>query len=630
MAIEISNESQQVLMAFAGYLVGVIAFGIFSHSFLTRSNFVKEYFIGGRGLGGWVLALTVAATAVSGGTFMGFPSLIYSNGWVMALWIASYMMVPLTAMALMGKRINQVARMSGAVTMPDVFRDRFGSPTLGIFATSLILLFLTFNLVAQFKAGGLVMKEAFQLAPPLAQLERYRVTSDARLELYFRNESGDVEKSLTPLPTTTAKLHGEPTVDIDRRQVVVEYQLADGRIVSKHIRFPAERLTLPLLGWRVEKGYLLGLLVFAFTVVAYTTYGGFWAVTWTDVFEGLVMLMGVLLMAILAVRAVPEHVGSGTTGLAAATHHLQDQDPRLVYGPGPNDFLPLGLAFSFFLMWSVTSPGQPGGMVRLMSFKDTPSLRRAMVVVGFYYFITYISLLVIFICARAIFPSEYLRDMGSEGEPDSIMPAMARKIAPSPLLAGLLLAAPYAAIMSTVAAFLLLISSSLVRDLYQRTLRPNASERSMKRLSYSITALVGVGVTIAAMNPPTFLQYIIVFTSAGQGCAFLFPMLLTLYWRRTTRQGVLAGMLGGVVTVISLYVLGWIDNRTQSDPTHPMQRWLYWIPNWGESRGDLFAPLALGGLDPVAWGLLNSLLLTIIVSWLTPIDTERANRYFPK
>src|SRR5919201_7172565 len=117
------------------------------------------------------------------------------------------------------------------------------------------------------------------------------------------------------------------------------------------------------------------------------------------------------------------------------------------------------------------------------------------------------------------------------------MPAMTRRLA-HPLVAGLLLAAPYAAIMSTVAAFLLMISSSLVRDLYQRTFNPDVSPRVIKASSYLVTALVGVVVVVGALNPPGFLQYIIVFTGSGQGCAFLVPMALTLYWPRATRQGV--------------------------------------------------------------------------------------------
>lgn len=558
MNLTLSSESRQVLIAFGCYLVGVLALGFFSHRYLRRGSFVSEYFLGNRGLGPWVLALTVAATAVSGGTFMGFPSLIYTNGWVMALWIASYMVVPLTTMALMGKRINQVARIAGSVTVPDVLRDRFGSPALGLLSTCLILLFLTFNLVAQFKGGGLVMKEA--------------------------------------------------------------------------MRLPPATVVIPVVEWSVDQGYLIGLGIFAFTVIAYTTYGGFWAVTWADVLEGLVMLFGVILMAILAVRAVPpiEVEGETVTGLAAATERLRRTDPELVRGPGPNHFLPLGMAFSFFCMWSLMAAGQPSGMVRLMSFRDTPSLRRAMMLVVAYYVLTYLLLVVIFVCARAIFPTEYLKEIGTEGQPDSIMPAMVRHLTrDTPWLGGILLAAPYAAIMSTVAAFLLLISSSLVRDIYQRTINPNAPDWVMKLSSYGVTALVGLVVGFFALRPPAFLQYVIVFSASGQGCSFLMPMLLTLYWPRTTRQGVLAGVVGGLLTLLIFYVLGWLDAadiRPYSGELVPT--WATWL-GYGSERFDAFAPLNALGVDPLVWGVLVSLILTVGVSLLTKPDAELTARYFP-
>lgn len=529
----LSPDSVEVLVAFGIYLVGVMALGIISHRFIKRGSFVKDYFLGNRGLGPWVLALSIAATAVSGGTFMGFPSLIYSNGWVMALWIAGYMVVPLTAMVLLGKRLNQVARIGGSVTVPDVFRDRFQSPTLGAVATVILLTCLAVNLVAQFKGGGLVMREAMKLTPM------------------------DI-----PLP----------------------------------------------FGLSVDRGYLIGLVIFAGTVVAYTTYGGFWAVTWTDVLEGLVMLVGVIMLAILAVRAVP---GIGDkTGLEAATEHLRRQDPALVTLPGPKDFLPLGLAFSFFLQWSIIGAGQPGGMVRLMAFKDSASVRRATLMVCGYYVLTYIGLVIIFVCARAIYPTQYLHDIGTEGKPDSIMPAMIRTVSPRPFVAGMLLAAPYAAIMSTVAAFLLLISSGLTRDIYQRLINPNASHWTMRILSIASTAFVGLAVTIAALHPPPFLQYIIVLSTAGLGCAFLIPMALTIYWRRATRQGVLAAMVGGFLTLVALYAVGWLNLVPQP-------------------RRDPLAPYVLLGLDPLVWGLLVSAVLGVGVSLATRPDETQLKKYFP-
>lgn len=633
MGLELSAGSGPVLIAFACYLLGVALLGVFSHRYLERGNFVKEYFLGNRGLGGWVLALTVAATAVSGGTFMGFPSLIYTNGWIMALWIASYMVVPLTSMVLLGKRINQVARLTGSVTVPDVLRDRFDSPTLGIVATLLILLFLPFNLVAQFKAGGLVLKEALRLRPVEARFLSAEVGTDDRLHLSFQLPNGDVEVLPIAVPAPAARYLPEQTRDFfEERRLVVAFEVGE-KVVEKPVSYPPQRIHLPGFQRSLDLGYLLGLVIFAATVVAYTTYGGFWAVTWTDVLEGLVMLAGVVVLAILAVGMVPPV--DGLTGLAAATEHLRRQDPQLVQGPGPKNFLPFGLALSFFLMWSLMGAGQPSVMVRLMSFRDSVSLRRALVLVCGYYLLTYLSLLIIFICARAIYPTQYLGEIGSEGEPDSIMPVMARTAAP-PALAGFLLAAPYAAIMSTVAAFLLLISSSLVRDLYQRTINPDVSPATLRLVSYFTTGMVGLVVLIGALNPPDYLQYLIVFTGSGQGCSFLVPMLLALYWRRTTRQGTLAGMLGGFFAVFGLYVLGWIDNACRSPGgAIGWVRWLgerlAWFPGWGEPRpGGRFAPLYPGGLDPLVWGLAAALILGVGVSLLTRPDERLVRRYFPR
>jgi SSS family solute:Na+ symporter/sodium/pantothenate symporter len=266
------------------------------------------------------------------------------------------------------------------------------------------------------------------------------------------------------------------------------------------------------------------------------------------------------------------------------------------------------MAFSYFLMWSLSSAGQPSGMVRLMSFRDSQSLRKAMVVVCGYYTLTFSCLVIIFICARAIYPHDFMLSHG--GVPDSVMPQMARRLAPHPLIAGMLLASPYAAVMSAVAAFLLVISSSLTRDIYQRSINPNVSTRTMRVVSYTVTTVVGVGVMIAALKPPTYLQYLIIFTGSGQSSAFLMPMLGCLYWKRATKRGMLAGMLGGGLTVFALYVIGWTCG--------------------GSGRADNFAPYYLLGFDPLVWGLSASTLLMVLVSRLTQPEPEQVAKYFPE
>jgi Na+/pantothenate symporter len=103
---------------------------------------------------------------------------------------------------------------------------------------------------------------------------------------------------------------------------------------------------------------------------------------------------------------------NGLKGLAAATERLRQFQPPggqvgdLISAQVPYAFLLLGMAFSFFIMWPFFSAGQPSGMVRLMAFEDAPSLKRALVLVAFYYTLTYFSLMVIFICARAMFPTQ--------------------------------------------------------------------------------------------------------------------------------------------------------------------------------------------------------------------------------
>ncbi len=590
-----AGGSNAAIVTFSIYIVGVMVLAWLSNRLLQSKSFLSEYFLGSRSLGVWAFALTFAATSSSGGSFIGFPSLVYTHGWIVGLWIGSYMIVPIVSMGLLAKRINQVARKSGAITVPDILRDRFESPAFGGIATGLIVFFMVFNLIAQFKGGSVILQTLLQDVP------------------LFR----DASHSLADM------LHG-----------------------------------VPILGGSEDKpGYLLCLLVFTVAVVVYTTYGGFRAVVWTDVMQGLVMVGGVMLMLPLALWAVGG-LGNATRDMARMTPPnkvklelsvrdsidatfnippntwlvMEDGDSRRVFrtsaraqilageqtatyrvsknessreipgieityakqveslmpddlghdvtvrvletkeyangagrpgvyvtGPGPHassdaGFLPFSLAVSFFFMWTFSGAGQPSNMVRLMAFNNAVTLRRSIFMVSIYYTLIYFPLVIIFCCARVLLP-------GWETESDRIMPEMAKvttELINMPWLAGLLVAAPFAAVMSTMDSFLLMISSAIVRDIYQRNINPEASEKTIKRLTYAATIAVGTIAMLAAVSPPQFLQDIIVFTGSGLSTSFLAPAVLMLYWPRFNRQGALAGMLGGFVTHVSLYAAGTI------------------------------------------------------------------------
>ncbi|MCA9133660.1 MAG: hypothetical protein KDA45_10915, partial [Planctomycetales bacterium] len=250
------SNSNSAIVAFAIYTALVLLLAWLSSRITKKGSFLSEYFLGGRNLGVWAFALTFAATSASGGSFIGFPSLVYTHGWSLALWISSYMLMPLVALGLLAKRLNQLARKTDSITIPDLLRARFESPIFGLIATVLIVFFMTFNLIAQFKGGSVILQT---------------LLSDVPL-----------------------------------------FQTAS-------LMFASVATQLPFIGTDVDPSYLLCLCVFAVAVVVYTTYGGFRAVVWTDVLQGFVMVLGILLLLPMTLSLVG--------GLHNATSDLATTSP---------------------------------------------------------------------------------------------------------------------------------------------------------------------------------------------------------------------------------------------------------------------------------------------------------------
>ncbi len=515
------------LVALAIFTLVSLGLGVVANLVASRkAGFLQKYFLGNRSLGALAVALTAAV--MSGGTFVGFPSLVYSFGWVVGLWIASYMVAPLTVLGVLGKRIGQLSRKTGAITLPDLFRERFGSPALGLLTSLLIIFFLTCNLIPQFKAGGVILKNV--------------------------------------LPS------------------------------SAHTWVSGQNAGTP-----IDTGYIVGLAIFTATVVAYTAYGGFLAAVWTDVFQSLVMAVGVILLFPLAMNAAG--------GLEAATYKgMALAGDGFAFGPGAGRaFHPLTLAFSFFVMWAITGMGQPSTLVRLMAFRDSRTLRWSILYLTFYNLCIYVPIIFIFIAARSILPPLE--------HPDEAMPRLVIQLA-NPYVAGLILAAPYGAVMSTVSGFLLIVASGLVRDVYQRFFRPTASEREVAIASYSATVAIGLLAAGIAVKPPEYLQMIVVFASAGMASAFLMPALLGAFWRRATAAGALAAMGVGSGVTVALYAYGsYLGFQGIDQMIGPKMQSL--------------GPYYLLGFDPCVWGLLSSLTAGVVVSYLTrPPDPTRVALLF--
>lgn len=556
------------LIALMIFIAASVWLGTLAQRVVKKSSFVKGFFLGNRGLGAWAVALT--ATVQSGGTFMGFPSLVYSHGWIVALWIGSYMVVPITGFGLIGKRIAHISRHTGAITMPDLFRHRFGSPTLGLITSLLIIVFMSAMMVAQFKAGATVMK----LAAPSGEF----------LSLSEGDEQSDVA--------------GEPAVDAPQKEINAKLQKAQ----------------------REEILYWIGLAVFSVTVVGYTLIGGFLAAVWTDLFQSVMMFIGVLALLALSLYAVGglENASRGavkSTQLAAENAAAAKSPPatvdenaglRIISGPGysknpDHQYLPLSLAISFFFFWPATGFASPASVTRIMACKDTRTLRRSIVLLCAYNLGIYLPLICICLCARSLMPD---LDKSDEVIPRMAM-SMTKELPGGSLLAGIILAAPFGAIMATVSSYLVVIASGLVRDVYQRFINPEATDHELRRLSQYGMLVVGIIAVALNIKPVAYLQTLVVFASGGAGACFIIPCLMLCYWRRATAIGAGAAMLSGAVTMIGFYTAGMFQAP----------------PAIGPEAG--FRPYYPFGMEPLVFGVLVSAVVGVFVSLLTPPPDEK-------
>ena len=132
---------------------------------------------------------------------------------------------------------------------------------------------------------------------------------------------------------------------------------------------------------------------------------------------------------------------------------------------------------------------------------------------------------------------------------DTVIPELTKQTL-NPWLAGLFLTAPLAAIMSTVSSQLLVLSSTIIKDLYVSYINPNPEERFIKRTSLIITAITGAIVFVLSYTPPDFLVWLNLFALAGMESVFLWPTLLGLYWKRANSSGALASIILGSAAYI--------------------------------------------------------------------------------
>lgn len=290
--------------------------------------------------------------------------------------------------------------------------------------------------------------------------------------------------------------------------------------------------------------YLTGMLIVGAVTVLYTFVGGFLAVSYTDVVQGGLMFIALLAVPVMAVFALDD---------PAQIFSFPAENP---YGPypvaNPNYFqLFAGVSAVTIvgnLAWGLGYFGQPHIITRFMALRSPSEAASARRTGTFWVTLCYLGAISTALVATVYFTQTGAQVTDPSGE--TIFLDMAR-ILFHPLAAGIILSAVLAAIMSTMSSQLLITSSALVEDLYRAIGgRAVSSERLLVLSRAMVVAVALVGIAMA-VNPSDTILGLVGFAWAGFGAAFGPVVVASLYWRRLTAPGALAGMITGAVTVFA-------------------------------------------------------------------------------
>ncbi len=280
----------------------------------------------------------------------------------------------------------------------------------------------------------------------------------------------------------------------------------------------------------------MGLLITAAVVMLYTLLGGFLAVVWTDVVQGIMMAFVALILPVVGVIELG--------GPAAVLERLQD-----AAAPGgfslAMDAGKTGAAFVFGVMlgglsWGLGYLGQPHLLTRYMAIRDPARIRQGSVIAMVWVLVAYWGAAFIGIVGTAYFG-------GSLADQEQVMPLLARSLLPG-WIAGIMIAGAIAAMMSTADSQLIIVTSSVVEDLYVRILGARKSARELVAISRAATVAVSVAALILAYRSTDLIFTLVSYAWSGLGASFGPPLLLSLRWKRCSSAGALAGMLSGAIS----------------------------------------------------------------------------------
>ena len=275
--------------------------------------------------------------------------------------------------------------------------------------------------------------------------------------------------------------------------------------------------------------------IFALVIGLYTFIGGFRAVVLTDTIQGMVMLVGTILLLGATLMA--------TGGIDNAMTTLNTIDPRLLTPTGVDDKLSATFMLSFWVLVCFGLIGLPHTAVRAMAYKDSRSLHQGILVGTVVMTVLVLGMHLAGVLARAVIPELDV--------PDKVIPTLMMTVLP-PFVAGIFLAAPMAAIMSSIDSMLIQSSSTLIKDLYL-SIKPDAIHNEPKINRYSPTLTLGFTIIlaiVAMLNPPDMLIWLNLLSFGGLEATFLWVLVFGLYDKKANATGAICSMVAGLTSYV--------------------------------------------------------------------------------
>jgi len=287
--------------------------------------------------------------------------------------------------------------------------------------------------------------------------------------------------------------------------------------------------------------YATGVVVGSVFIIGYTFVGGYKAVSYTDVVQGVLMLLGLI--------AVPAAAIIASGGWGSVEESLMQQDPNLLNMFAIADG-PVWIGIASLVAVGLPFLGVPQLLIRFMSARDDGEILKARIMSVFVMLIFTAGAVTAGVAGRALFP-------GLEDH-ETIFPVLSSNLFP-PVIAGMLLVVVLSAIMSTVDSLLLLASSAFVRDTYQKIMGSTESDERLSNYGKAFTVAVGVVAVVLGVQEPRVIYHFVLASWSGLGSAFGPVIIGILYYKRITWLGVLCGMSGGFITSV-VWLMFFKDN----------------------------------------------------------------------